>query len=256
MAFEIQFKHKTIRCTNYRDYKDSHRALPFTLAYATLNYESDKADESFINRLMTSGERLARSVNPAAANDAACSRGESRLLNNAVAGLLAEYCWKKYINTHTVKPIADYTEFTEAATQIDLYLHGRGKKIEIRSSFPRNGIVFSLCHSVHQFDILGPYTNTVKPGEIQKDFYVRTLYHIPKGTSFLDLLKKNTFHIYLTGGATWKMMTDDAIAKNKDLKPDDAIHSYDQNISRYRVVPFSKALDTPAIVSKMAGEKE
>ena len=59
-------------------------------------------------------------------------------------------------------------------------------------------------------------------------------------------MKTSDFEVYLTGGATWAMMTDHQ--KNwmdKDLIPQD-----ERNVTRlkskskYRVVPFSRALDS------------
>ena len=237
-----------INCRQYPDYKYSKRIAPFTLAHITFCYETDISDKRLLDRIFLKGEELAQKVNPAAANLSRFPRKRDRLINNASAGLLSEYCWKKYINHKSGKETVDYTEFTEASSQIDLIVIGNQKLIEVRSSFPRNGIVFSICHQKYEFDILGPYTNSVKPGEIQKDFYTRTLYHIPAGKSFLDLAKKDGFKSYLTGGATWEMMTDNEISFSKDLLPDDAVSIAEEDRSSYRVVPFSKAIDSPGII--------
>ena len=51
-----------------------------------------------------------------------------------------------------------------------------GKKIEVRSSFPRNGCEFALCNPKYQFDILGPYHNAYKPAEVSKDYFLRTFF--------------------------------------------------------------------------------
>ena len=61
-----------------------------------------------------------------------------------MGGLLAEYGWLKYIKTHYGN-IASFTEFNQANGQIDIRLEN-GETIEIRSSFPRNGAKFAICH--------------------------------------------------------------------------------------------------------------
>jgi len=238
----MQIETKTIICQNIRDYSNSKRDKDFRVAVFTFNYQGK--DEIIIDKIIASGSRLAEKVNPAAANNAAQKRTRERLINNSVAGILAEYCWKKFINTEANEDVVDYTEFNGASAQIDLITLKSDKLIEVRSSFPRNGLEFAICHSVYEFDILGPYSNQVKPGEIQKDFYTRTLFHVPKGKTFMELLKDSNFKVYLTGGATWEMMVDDNFSKNKNLLPEDAVGASELEESTYRVVPFSKALDT------------
>jgi hypothetical protein len=233
---------KSINCQTISDYSNSKREKEFRLAVITLNCHSE--DKNLIDRIIDSGNRLAKQVNSAAANMSSNTRTSERIINNSVAGILAEYCWKKFINTRANDNIVDYTEFNRAATQIDLKTLKSNKLIEVRSSFPRNGLEFAICHPVFEFDILGPYSNQVKPAEIQKDFYTRTLFHIPKGKTFMELLTGENFKVYLTGGATWEMMIDNNVSKNKHLLPEDSIGASEQQESLYRVVPFSKAKDT------------
>lgn len=238
----MKITEKTIKCRDIENYENSNRIRDFNIAIFTFDYDGD--DRKFLDKVIQKGTILAQRVNPAAANNASHKRKKERLINNATAGLLAEYCWKQYINSKSGKTIVDYTKFDGASSQIDLVTINKGKLIEVRSSFPRNGIEFAICHEEFQFDILGPYSNLVKPGEIQKDFYTRTLFHIPNGTTFLQLLKKASFNVYLTGGATWEMMIDDKFSINKNLLPEDAVSVNEDEQSAYRVVPFDKALDT------------
>lgn len=233
---------RTIICQDIRDYSNSKRDKDFRVVVLTFNYLDD--DKTIIDRVIDSGTRLANKVNPAAANNASQKRKIERLINNSIAGVLAEYCWKKFINNEANGNIVDFTEFNGASAQIDLITLKSNKLIEVRSSFPRNGLEFAICHAVYEFDILGPYSNQVKPGEIQKDFYTRALFHIPAGKTFLESLKGGDFKVYLTGGATWEMMTDDSFSKNKNLLPEDTVIASELEESTYRVVPFSKALDT------------
>ena len=233
---------KTINCQNISGYSNSKRDGEFRVALFTLNYQGE--DKAIIDRIIDSGNRLAKQVNTAAANMSSHTRTTERIINNSVAGILAEYCWKKFINHRANDNIVDFTEFNGASAQIDLKTVKSNKLIEVRSSFPRNGLEFAICHPVFEFDILGPYSNQVKPGEIQKDFYTRTLFHVPKGKTFMELLKEDNFKVYLTGGATWEMMIDNEISKNKHLLPEDSVGASEQEESLYRVVPFSKAIDT------------
>ena len=144
------------------------------------------------------------------------------------------------------------------------------KKIEVRSSFPRNGIDFALCSSTDEFDVIGMYSNGYKPAEIQKNYYVRALFHlalvrywdkdantrIPIVEKLLEKIKTDGFETFLTGGATWEMMIDDSIGMAKNFIPHD-----EKSIGRlktatsYRVVPFSKALDTKEIFDMINSEK-
>jgi hypothetical protein len=127
------------------------------------------------------------------------------------------------------------------------------KKIEVRSSFPRNGVDFAIFNRTYQFDVLGPYSNTVKPGEIQKDYYVRALY--PFDSKDFFSLFNTSIDVYLTGGATWDMMLDPRFSKNKDLLPEDEIVDNARK-STYRVVPLSLALDTLSVADMIISENE
>ncbi len=216
----------------------------FFVARYIFNYETNNCDKEYLDNIITAGEDLALKVNPAAANGRTTSRPLETLKNNGIAGILAEELWKKYINEKSNNIIVRSTEFESASSQIDLEIISNNKKIEVRSSFPRNGIDFAICHPYYEFDIIGPYNNSVKPGEIAKDFYLRTLYHIKSGETFLGNLKKDNFKVYLAGGATWEMMTNPKYYLNKDLKPEDFILQSDAQYSSYRVVPYSRALTT------------
>lgn len=221
-------------------------------------------DKDLLNRLIDNGKCLAEKVNPGAANNAIQSRSQQRVLNNCIAGVIAEYCWRHFLNDgNTVARVAE-TPFRDAASQIDLRIMKTDQSIEVRSSFPRNGIPFAICHPKKQFDIIGPYSNHYKPAEIQKDFYVRTLFHLTRmngGSSakmetetetILDTIYQPGFTVHLTGGADWKMMTDEAISLKKNLVADDEtdIELLKQGTS-YRVVPFSRALDTIEIYHRI-----
>lgn len=135
--------------------------------------------------------------------------------------MLAEFIWLDFIIHHDIK--CEVTEFSEANNQIDILLTDSNKAIEVRSSFPRNGLKFALCHERFQFDVIGLYVNDCKPGEIKKDFYVRTLFPFVSN-ELIKRLKEDNFTVYLTGGSTWEMMGDDSISHDKDFIPEGEIN--------------------------------
>lgn len=231
--------YRTIQCNE--SHPQTCRKTPFGIMDYTMNYQSCQEDKNLIDSLIDKAENLAKKVNDRAANDSAVPRSFPRIKANCIAGVISEYFWKIYLNAESV--VVSETDFEESANQIDLKVLSTGKKIEVRSSFPRNGIEFALCHPIYQFDILGPYSNSYKPGEIQKDFYVRTLFHLYNPIDIITKIKENEFHIYLTGGATWDMMTN--ISMDKSLTPEDNFSL--SEATEYKVIPFSKALDTDQI---------
>ena len=238
---------ETIDCQTYPGHADSRRTKPFLIAKIEFFGQSNTLDKIVLRSIREQGQRLAAVVNSKAANDSTAARLPTRRLNNAIAGVLAEYCWRHFLNSVSTETLVTETPFAAAAHQIDLQTLHTGRSIEVRSSFPRNGVAFAICSSRHEFDILGPYKNDYKPDEIQKDFYLRTLYHLPTPLDFLNTYQHDGFCVYLTGGATWAMMADDAVAVQKTLLPEDDLREAAVE-SVYRVVPFSRALDTGQMV--------
>ncbi|MCM3618444.1 hypothetical protein M3936_12715 [Sutcliffiella horikoshii] len=218
----------------------------FKVVKVTLSNSYSK-DRDFIKLLKIKSQQLATSVNKQAANNSTKTRSKERLHINCAAGILAEVCWKICINMYYKQHFVKVTNFDKSSNQIDLLVIHSGKSIEVRSSFPRNGINFALCDPTYQFDVIGPYTNSVKVNEPSKDFYVRTLYPI-NVIDFMDFLNNDSVEFFLTGGANWGMMTDSTLSKDKNFVPDDAIV---EEKSTYRVVPFEKALDTIGILESL-----
>lgn len=208
---------------------------------------SSRDDVKFIESLISRSMDMADQVNRSAANNAGKKRSKERVLANCIAGLLSEVCWKEFINNHYGDGFVTETVFENASNQIDLLVKHTGKKIEVRSSFPRNGIKFALCDKRFQFDVIGPYTNHVKISEPAKHFYVRTLFPVDV-RFFRNYIEQEVFNVYLTGGATWEMMMDKNLYVNKNLVPEDSIVEQE---STYRVIPFSRALDTFEILEKL-----
>lgn len=231
-----------IICQNNLSYTNSNRKIPFNLVKIVFYYQSNRNDAFLLNELIETGSDLATKVNSGAANNAALSRNYERIKNNCIAGVLAEYAWRSYLNKD--REIVAETSFESVNNQIDLKIISNAKTIEVRSSFPRNGIEFAICSFKYEFDIIGPYNNNYKPTEIQKDFYIRTLFPF-ESHLIIEKIKLDGFAIYLTGGATWAMMADNNTAIIKDFIPEDEIDANRlKGKSSYRVVPFSKSLDT------------
>jgi len=234
----MHFSSKKIDCQSYDKY--SKRENPFTVVEYIFNY-FDSNDKKFIDECIKEGKKLSIKVNPNAANLSSTSRTSTKVFINSVAGILAEKTWLHFLSQIKIDAIS--TIYDNPKNQIDIYLTELKKTIEIRSSFPRNGVEFALCHPKYQFDIIGPYKNDYKSNEFKKDYYGRVLYPFSV-YSFWKTLKSNNLKVYLTGGATWKMMGDNNISIKKDLIPEDIYNIELVNKkSQYLVIPFSKALD-------------
>ena len=143
---------RTIDCR--KAFARTRRTAPFRIVRYVFNYAEDKA---VLDGIIAEGERLAGAVNPGAANNATLRRSYRRILNNCVAGLLAEHLWKDYLNH--AEPLVRATVCTDVARQIDLETQNGELRIEVRASFPRNGVPFALCHPTREFDVLGGYAN-------------------------------------------------------------------------------------------------
>lgn len=238
-------------CPNESGYADSLRKSPFWIIKVVFRQDSP-FDKSVLRNISAQAEVLGGSVNAKSANNSQLKRSKDRLLSNAIAGLLSEYCWKNAINLLSTHTTVAETSYEQSKDQIDLITTQRNLKIEIRSSFPRNGVEFALFHPKYRFDILGPYSNAYKPGEVIKDFYLRALYHV---AGYEDFLRKfNTsefFNVYLTGGASHEMMVDPQISVSKSLIPEDSLIEVE---SSYSVIPYEYALDTIEIIKAIRDE--
>lgn len=229
------YKSHILVCKNH--FSDTCRVIPFRYIEYVFKYSEDK---EIIDLLLRDAEQLAEKVFPGAANDSSMARSNKRIYANCIAGVFSEYCWKHFLNYESVAVRS--TSFTSASNQIDLEVINNGKKIEVRSSFPRNGLEFAICHPSKEFDILGPYSNSYKPGEVTKDYFLRTLFVMPNPINIIELVKSENFVVYLTGGATHDMMFNNKLSKEKDFIPEDNFTT--QIASKYRVVPFHNALDS------------
>ena len=244
----MKYWHDDLKCEN--EFKNSKRTKPFCVVGYQFDYGIED-DKLILDDIYKKSVELSRNVNAGAANDSTRNRSKERLLANCIAGITSEYCWKHFLNFK-----GEYvrtTPYETAANQIDLEVIANSKRIEVRSSFPRNGVPFAICHPYKEFDILGPYSNAYKVGEVYKDYYVRTLFHLNRPVDIINEIHSNSFTVYLTGGATHDMMFNPDLSLEKDLIPED---NFDvAEASTYRVVPFHNALDCRDIYNLIINEK-
>lgn len=232
-----------IDCAKCASFKSINRS--YKVALVRLDLRNNQFDQAIFYKIKRQGAELSKKVNPNQANNSTEPRDKKRLLINATAGILAEYVWKLFLNSfHHPNNFVEVPEPIDVRNQIDLNTVGKNKKLEIRSSFVKNGIKFALCHESQYFDVIGPYHNSYKPNEPQKDFYLRTLFPFESDIFF----QQQQMDIYLTGGATWEMMCDENLYKIKDCKPEDVFFSVK---SSYRVIPMEKSLDIEELFKEL-----
>lgn len=179
---------------------------------------------------------------------------------DSLSGMIAELACKAVLSWRYGSDKISRPENNSSHNQIDLKLYN-GKTIEVRSSCVYNGIDFALFvknrkkENEQYFDIIGPYVNGYKSEEVYKDYYMRVLYCCDK-KDFLRLLehpeyatvrRKNNviwngpvLRLFITGGATRKMMLDPNSVQEKHLIPANGEVAVE---SDYRVIPLAKSLD-------------
>ena len=185
---------------------------------------------------------MARKVNPHKANDSQNWRDNDTLILDGLGGVLAEHGWYEYIK-HTFGDVVSFTEYNDASNQIDLLL-SNGKTIEVRSSFPRNGIKFAICNERYNFKNICKYDNLYKPSEQAKDFFASVLFETQKN----DMLNADTIVFYLIGGSTKDMMLNSGNAFTTTLVAEDDLTKVRTN---YRVLELRHALDIDGFESHM-----
>lgn len=177
---------------------------------------------------------LSSKVNPGQANKSANTRDSNTLVRDAAGGILAESGWLSFINQNFGN-IAHPAKFTSSVGQIDIELN-KGHTIEVRSSFPRNGVKFAICNDKYNFKNIGTYANLYKPGEKTKDFFAVALFETKKDI----LLESDMIKFYLIGGSTKEMLKDDKIADTANLIAEgDSTKTH----TKYRIIKLKDVLD-------------
>ena len=237
----MRFTPGVLNCSDH--YPTSNRVSSFRYIQVDLLPSTNIKDENLMKHMFAQAESLASQVNKNSANDASFIRSQERLMRNALAGLLSERAWRLAVNGLTKEDTLLSTKFTQSYNQIDL-VTSDNKTIEVRSSFPRKGLAFALCNPTYEFDVIGPYVNDYKPGEISKDIYVRTLFPFEE-SELIERIRGKGIQMYLTGGATNKMFSNSSLFIEKSMAAmEDSALNQAGPTSKYKVIPFSKALDT------------
>ena len=197
---------------------------------------------AFFQRVMAYAQKIYPNLNKGGANNSEIRSEEIVEIDNT-SGLIAELACEEvlvwlYGSDNVRKP-----NNMSSKNQIDLIIGE--KTIEVRSSCVRNGVDFAIFAPDKKngndsyFDVIGPYSNGYKPGEIEKDYYLRVLYEVEK-ERFNSLLTGEYLRLYITGGATKEMMNDPQKYKIKHLIPAGGEVEIE---SDYRVIPLAKSLD-------------
>lgn len=207
-------------------------------------------DKKIIQEFKELGEHLAKKLNPVLARDSSKNRNYQKVLSNAIAGEISEFCWRYWI-TNTAKKLnvninLHKTDIDEKKNQIDIvveYDDGRKKTAEVRSSFPYAGLVKAITTN---FDILGWYFNEIKINEIRKGYYLRALFPF-NVNDFVSKLN-GSFDVFLCGGASKKLLEESPYSKDKELIPYDEFIEENIKLTKYRVIePIINGFDTDKI---------
>lgn len=202
------------------------------IEFNVVDVELIKGSEEYIN-ILNESKKLAGLVNSGAASDSAITRDDELKLKDSFGGLLSEKAWLQYINEE-LGNIASLTVCNDAKNQIDIVLK-KGETIEVRSSFIRNGVKFGVCSKFNNFKNIGPYSNSIKPGEIQKNFYCGVLFETQKK----DILTSEIIKFSLVGSSTWEMILNDGFNTHLNAWDGFAIEP-----GNYRVLEYMNTLDT------------
>jgi hypothetical protein len=224
------------------------------------NYRSDTHDATLLKHLIKRGIKLAAVVNPTLARNASRRRTFQTVRRNCIAGVIAEYSWRYWLNSEAIKQglkvSAKCKVFQSVDKHIDIsvmYPGGTSKTVEVRSSFPYTGLQNAICRV---FDIVGWYVNPVKTKEIKKDYYARVLYPF-NSKELRSKLMSDSFSVFLAGGATRSLLEQSPYSKDKNFIPYDDVDSMlSTELGTYRVIePIVNAYDTPKITWYILNQK-
>ncbi len=237
-----KLQYELINCkiqTNPKENIDYNINRTYTVVKCTFDNTNENDRKYFHEKAF----ELAKNVNPAQANDSINDRDKTRLINDALGGVLAEQGWLWFINSEYGDNTASFTDFKGAVGQIDILL-SNNKTIEVRSSFPRNGTKFAICNNKNNFRNICKYNNFYKPEEANKDFFASVLFE----TSKVQLMTNREIIFYLIGGSTRQMMGS-SICYDADLTAEDDLT---QVRTKYKVIDLKNALDINGFMGYMS----
>lgn len=213
-------------------------------------------NSTFLKRILSYAEKIEKKLNKGQANSSE-ERNETTVKIDNLAGLIAEMACKRFLEWRYGKDMIIGQLNDNSKNQIDIML-SNSKTIEVRSSCVKKGIDFALFAKDNKspnsqyFDVIGPYTNNYKHGEILKDYYMRVLYEGNK-ENFLKQLQKSEISLFITGGATKAMMEDKNFYQIKHLIP---VDGQVQAESEYRAIPLSMSLDAKDFFSVLEKDND
>ncbi|MGB4588967.1 MAG: hypothetical protein WBI17_07000 [Clostridiaceae bacterium] len=211
-------------------------------------------NSTFLKNIQSYAEDIEKKLNKGQANSSE-ERSEKTVKIDNLAGLIAEMACKNVLEWRYGKNMIFGQLNDNSKNQIDIML-SNNKTIEVRSSFVKNGIDFALFAKDNKsarsqyFDVIGPYTNYYKHGEILKDYYMRVLYEGNK-ENFLKKLDESKISLFITGGATTAMMEDNNFYQIKHLIPAGGQVQFE---SDYRVIPLSMSFDAKEFFSVLESD--
>ena len=237
---------------------ERHNRAPKKYAVSKKNFvclEVEISTESnWYKSVFSEAKKIESKLNKGQANTSE-ERSEDIVEIDNLAGVIAEYaCFavlRYYFKDAVEKPSSD-----KPVNQIDIMFSGIKKTVEVRSSFVKNGIDFALFNRPNDkdkeqyFDVIGPYSNGYKPGEIIKDYYMRVLYE-GKKEEFKDVIDQKKIRLYITGGVTADMIENKSISQVKHLKPKGGEVKLE---SDYIVVPMGESLEFPVFIENISRE--
>ena len=207
-------------------------------------------DSKLILEFKKRGKTLATKLNPVLARDSSRSRNYKKVISNAIAGEVSEFCWRYWIakiaKEQNIELRLFNTNIDERKNQIDIVIEHedhKKKNAEVRSSFPYAGLKKAITIN---FDVIGWYCNEIKINEIKKDYYLRVLFPFLVN-EFIEKIN-NSFDACLCGGATKKLLEESSYAKDKEFIPYDEINYENIKLTKYRVIePIINGYDTDKI---------
>lgn len=238
--------------TNLVDFKNPEREYTIKrekFSCAEFSFDTVE-DKELLANLFEEAKNLSSRVNPTQASTS-LKRDTKTLYMDSLAGVIAEYVVKEYINSQLERDVIIKPISNSAINQVDL-LTIKNNTIEVRSSFARNGIEFALFNKdkrgMQYFDVLGPYSNnSYKPVEDSlKDFYARIIFQGNKTDLKQSLEEFQPYNFYFIGGATKTMMRATELTKYMTPKNGDVSVS-----GKYKVIPIGNALDINEFIKEL-----
>lgn len=233
--------------------------------YTILEFRWSDFLEDEKNEIYKETDILYKNSNDTGANTGMNRKSEKKYID-ALSGVIAEFATSKFFNDFLNDNWSAYRPIvTTTLNQVDISLNYKEipYKVEVRSSFVRNGIEFALYALNYQgrthFDVLGTYKQEVHKSNFEsvKDLFMRVLFDIKSESSdnfkddksfytdrkyFISKYIDRDEPFYIVGG-----MSGDAIIKQKYTKSLSSkdLSQYTSNIQKgeYNVSEISNISD-------------